>query len=214
MKASTAKAGTVKAGTVKRLTPIAAIAVALSLALAGCTSDSLATDYDSHDANSNYVSPDGATKTIAPADRGSAVTWSGTTDRGDTVSSSDYVGKVVVLNFWYADCPPCRAEAPTLEKLNTTYSAKGVIILGVNVRNTGPTARTFEKAHGVTYPSILDADYGGMRLAFAGKISPNAVPTTLIIDAKGRVAARFSGLITSPSLVGTILDATLAESSS
>ena len=50
-----------------------------------------------------------------------------------------------------------------------------------------------------------------MTVAFTGKISPNSVPTTLIIDAKGRVAARFSGLITSPSLVATILDSTLAE---
>ena len=65
-----------------RLTPVALIAVAVSLVLAGCTSDSLATDYNSSDANSNYVSPDGATKTIAPADRGSAVSWSGTTDGG------------------------------------------------------------------------------------------------------------------------------------
>jgi len=196
---------------VNRLTPVALIAVAVSLALAGCTSDSLATDYNSSDANSNYVSPDGTTKTIAAADRGAAVQWSGTTDRGDAVSSGDYAGKVVVLNFWYASCPPCRAEAARLEKLNTTYSPQGVVFVGVNVQDSGPTALSFEKAHGVTYPSILDADDGGMRLAFAGKISPTAVPTTLIIDAKGRVAARFSGLITSPSLVATILDATLAE---
>jgi peroxiredoxin len=196
---------------VNRLTPVALIAVAVSLALAGCTSDSLATDYNSSDANTNYVSPDGATKTIAAADRGAAVTWSGTSDRGDTVSSGDYAGKVVVLNFWYASCPPCRAEAARLEKLNTTYSPQGVVFVGVNVQDTSSTARSFEKAHGVTYPSILDADDGAMRLAFAGKISPTAVPTTLIIDARGRVAARFSGLITSPSLVATIIDATLAE---
>jgi len=196
---------------VNRLTPVALIAVAVSLALAGCTSDSLATDYNSSDANSNYVSPDGTTKTIAPADRGAAVTWSGTTERGATVSSSDYAGKVVVLNFWYASCPPCRAEASTLEKLNAEYSAKGVVFVGVNVQDTAPTARSFEKAQGVTYSSIMDADDGAVKLAFAGKISPTAVPTTLIIDAKGRVAARFSGLITSPSLVATILDATLAE---
>ena len=82
------------------------------------------------------------------------------------------------------------------------------------MQDTAPTALSFEKAHGVTYPSILDADDGAVKLAFAGKISPTAVPTTLIIDAKGRVAARFTGLITSPSLVGTIIDATLAESSS
>ena len=201
-----------KASTVNRLAPVALIAVAVSFALAGCTSDSLATDYNSSDANSNYVSPDGATKTIAQADRGAAVKWSGTTDRGTKISSADYAGKVVVLNFWYASCPPCRAEASTLEKLNTRYAAQGVEFVGVNVDDSGPTALSFEKAHGVTYPSILDADEGAVKLAFAGKISPTAVPTTLIIDAKGRVAARFSGLITSPSLVGTILDATLAES--
>ena len=197
-----------------RLTPVALIAVAVSLALAGCTSDSLATDYNSNDATGNYVSPDGTTKTIAPADRGSAVKWSGTTDQEAKVSSSDYAGKVVVLNFWYADCPPCRAEASSLEKLNSTYSAKGVVFLGVNVENTAPTALSFEKAHGVTYPSILDATDGSVRLAFTGKFSPTAIPTTLIIDATGRVAARFTGLITSPSLVGTVIDATLAESSS
>jgi len=199
---------------VKRRTRIAVIAVALSLALAGCTSDTLATGYNSHDANGNYLSPDGTTKTIAAADRGAPVTWSGTTERGDRISSNDYLGKVVVLNFWYAACGPCRAEAPRLEKLNTTYAPKGVVFVGVDVEDTAPTALSFERAHGVSYPSVLDAEDGAVKLAFAGKISPNAVPTTLIIDAKGRVAARFTGLITSPSLVATILDATLAESTS
>lgn len=195
-----------------RLTPIALIAVAASLALAGCTSnDSLANSYNSRDASGNYLSPDGTTKTIAPADRGAPVTFSGTSDAGQKISSSDFAGKVVVLNFWYASCPPCRAEAPDLEKLNQKYASRGVVFVGVNVEDTGPTARSFEKSHGVTYPSILDVGDGAMRLAFHGKISPTAVPTTLIIDAKGRVAARFSGLITSPSLVGTVIEATLAE---
>ncbi len=198
----------------KRLTAIAMSAAAL-LALAGCSSnDRLATEYNSGDTTGNYVSSDGTTRTIAAADRGAPISWSGTLDTGGTVSSADYRGKVVVLNFWYADCPPCRLEAPNLEKLNQQYSSKGVVFLGVNKTDTGPTAISFEKSHGVTYPSILDAATGSMTVAFTGKISANAVPTTLIIDAKGRVAARFSGLITSPSLVGTVLDSTLAEPSS
>lgn len=198
----------------KAATAVAMIAVAVSLALAGCTSnDSLATDYNKTGDTGNYVSADGSTKTIAAADRGSAVRWSGTTDVGEKVSSSDYIGKVVVLNFWYASCPPCRLEAKDLEKLNQKYSTDDVVFLGVNVEDTAPTAQSFEKSHGVTYPSILDADNGAVRLAFHGKIQPNAVPTTLIIDAKGRVAARFSGLITSPSLVGEIIESTQAEKS-
>ena len=55
----------------------------------------------------------------ASAETGAAVeAISGTTDGGTEVSSSDYAGKVVVLNFWYADCPPCGLEATDLEKLN------------------------------------------------------------------------------------------------
>jgi len=188
------------------------IAVVVSLALAGCTSnDSLANTYNKTGDTGNYVSADGSTKTIAAADRGEPVKWSGTTETGTKVSSSDYLGKVVVLNFWYADCPPCRLEAPSLEKLNTKYSADGVVFLGVNKTDTAPTALSFEKSHGVTYPSILDAKTGSVTVAFTGKVAPNAVPTTLIIDAKGRVAARFSGLITSPSLVGQIIESTQAE---
>lgn len=198
-----------------RVTPIALIAIAASLLLAGCASnDSLADSYNKNDTG-NYVSADGSTKTIAAADRGSAVTFSGTTDAGDEVASSDYAGKVMVVNFWYASCPPCRLEAKDLEKLNQTYSAKGVVFLGVNKEDTAPQAQSYEKKYGITYPSILDAESGSVSLAFATvhAISPNAVPTTLIIDAKGRVAARFSGLLTSPSLVGQIIESTLAERS-
>jgi peroxiredoxin len=197
---------------VRARTAVAMIAVVVSLALAGCTSnDSLANTYNKTGDTGNYVSADGSTKTIAAADRGAAIAWSGTTDAGTKVSSADYAGKVVVLNFWYASCPPCRLEAKDLEKLNTKYSADGVVFLGVNVSDTGPTALSFEQSHGITYPSILDAEQGAVKLAFTGKVAPNAVPTTLIIDAKGRVAARFSGLITSPSLVGQIIESTQAE---
>lgn len=200
-----------------RATPkvvVAAVALAVTLALTGCTTnDSLADSYNKTGDTGNYVSSDGTTKTIAAADRGAAVTWSGTTDAGTKVSSADSAGKVVVLNFWYADCPPCRLEAKDLEKLNQKYSAQGVVFLGVNVTDSGPQALSFEQSHGVTYPSILDAEQGAIRLAFTGKVAPNAVPTTLIIDGKGRVAARFSGLITSPSLVGQIIESTQAEKS-
>jgi peroxiredoxin len=199
---------------VKNPAAVATIAFAVALVLAGCTSqDSLATQYNKSGDTSNYVSADGSTKTIAVADRGAAVAYSGTTDAGSKVSSTDYLGKVVVLNFWYASCPPCRLESKDLEALNQKYAPTGVVFLGINKDDTAATARSFEKSHGVTYPSILDVDTGAVSLAFttAHAISPIAVPTTLIIDAKGRVAARFSGLITSPSLVGQIIESTAAE---
>jgi len=201
---------------VKRVAVVVTIAIAASLTLAGCGSnDSLANSYNGSTSGEtgNYVSADGSTKTIAAADRGAAVAWSGTTDAGTKVSSADYAGKVLVLNFWYAGCPPCRLESKDLEALNQKYSPKGVVFVGINKEDTAAQAQSFERSHGVTYPSVLDAESGSVSLAFATAraISPNAVPTTLIIDAKGRVAARFSGLITSPSLVGDIIESTQAE---
>lgn len=185
--------------------------VIAALALAGCASDPLAEQYASG-TNQNYISGDGSVKVIAPADRGDPVTFEAKTDTGDTVSSSDYAGEVLVINFWYAACPPCRVEAPDLAALAKNFDGNGASFLGVNVRDQAATARTFESEVGIEYPSVIDANEGNMQLAFAGTVAPNAVPTTLVIDKKGRVAARFLGLIEAPSTLKTIITETIAES--
>jgi peroxiredoxin len=186
------------------LARIAVPAVALALVLAGCSGqgDRLADDYR-----------DGSVVTIAPDDRAAAVSFAGTTDVGDAVSSADLAGEVVVLNFWYAACGPCREEAADLEALNQQFADQGVRFIGVNVEDTAATAQAFAAAHGVTYPSILDSADNSVLLAFAGDVPPNATPTTLVIDQQGRVAARFSGQISSPSLVADVIDGLLTEGS-
>lgn len=195
-----------------------ALALALASALVvvatltGCTSDPLAEQYASG-STQNYISGDGSVTTIALADRGEPVAFEGVTGEGDAVSSKDFEGEVVVLNFWYAACPPCRVEAPDLEKLHQSLEGEGASFLGVNVRDQADTARTFEKETGVTYPSVIDANDGNLLLAFAGTVAPNAVPTTLVIDKQGRVAARILGQVTSPSALDTIIRDTIAESS-
>ena len=194
--------------------PAAVLALALPLVLAGCSGqgDRLADDYRDGTGGS-YVSGDGAVVTIAAHKRGDAVEFASTTDAGDAVSSADLAGKVVVLNFWYAACGPCREEAADLEKLNQQFLDQGVVFLGVNVEDDAATAQSFAKAHGVTYPSVLDAGDNTMLLAFAGDVPPNATPTTLVLDQEGRVAARFSGQISSPSLVADVIDGLLTEAS-
>jgi peroxiredoxin len=198
----------------KALARIAAPVVALALVLAGCSGqgDRLADDYRNGTGGS-YVSGDGSFVQIGPDKRGEAAEYSATTDTGDAVSSEDLAGQVVVLNFWYAACGPCREEADDLEKLNKQFADQGVVFLGVNVEDDAATAQSFAKAHGVTYASILDAADNTMLLAFAGDVPPNATPTTLVLDQKGRVAARFSGQISSPSLVADVIDGVLAEAS-
>ncbi len=182
--------------------------------LAGCASgpDKLADDY-SNSSSGDYASKDGSVLTIGAAKRDAAIAFSGTTDAGDKVSGSSLLGRVVVLNFWYASCPPCREEASKLEKLNQQFANDDVTFLGVNTLDSSATARTFEKAHGVTYPSLLDAEDNAVLIAFSKSVPPNATPVTLILDKEGRVAARFSGLITSPSVVADVVTNLLAEGS-
>jgi peroxiredoxin len=164
------------------------------LALAGCTSnDGVAGSYGGGD----YTSADGATTVIAPKNRGDAISYQATTATGATVSSADFAGKVVVLNFWYAQCGPCIAEAPRLEALWEQYQSSGVQFLGVNLRDEGPQALQFEKTYGIQYPTTIETGHNSpMRAAFAGKVSPTTTPTTLLVDKEGRVAGRFTGEIT------------------
>ena len=185
--------------------------VAVTLLLAGCTAtDPLAEDYR-NGTDKNYISGDGTITEVALADRGPAVDFEGVTDRGDEISSDDYRGEVLVLNFWYGACPPCRVEAPELEELNQQYEGKGVSFLGVNVRDQAETSATFATEFGLTYPSVVDVNDGNMLLAFAGTVAPNAVPTTLVIDREGRVTARILGLLEASSILETLVDDALAE---
>ncbi|TAJ47984.1 MAG: TlpA family protein disulfide reductase [Herbiconiux sp.] len=187
---------------------VAVAAVGATLLLAACTSDPLAQQYLNGD-NKGYISGDGTVTEVAEADRGAPVQFEGTDVEGNTISSSDYAGKVLVLNFWYAGCAPCRAEAPLLEQLNTEHQGADVSFLGVNVRDQADTALSFEKNYGITYPSIVDTD-GALQFAFSGTVAPNAVPTTLVLDTQGRVAARILGRVSEASILDTLITSNLA----
>jgi thiol-disulfide isomerase/thioredoxin len=195
---------------VTRLIVAASIAASLVL-LSGCVSnDPLAVDAN----NENFTSTDGTVTEVAPANRGEAVSFesSDMTD-GSTVSAEDFRGSVLVVNFWYAACPPCRAEAPDLAELATVYADHGVRFLGVNVYDNASGAQSFEKTFDIPYPSALDADTGELRLAFAGDLPPSGIPTTFIVDRDGRVAARLLGYIYDRSMFEDMLDRVVAEAS-
>ena len=169
---------------------VAAVAVA---ALAGCANnDSLIKQYQGA-GNQNYISGDGTVTEIKQADRSKPVEFTTQLDTGKTIKRSDYDGKVMVVNFWYASCPPCRLEAPDLESLSTKYKSQGVQFVGVNVRDEIDTAKAFERSFKITYPSVIDATNASVQLAFSGQRGPNATPTTIVLDQKGRVAARILG---------------------
>ncbi|MGN6428847.1 MAG: TlpA disulfide reductase family protein [Leifsonia sp.] len=188
-----------------------AAAAAVALLLSGCTAnDSLAAQYRSG-SGQNYIAGDGSVSEYAAGNRGEPVSFSGKLIDGTTVSDKDYAGKVLVVNFWYAGCPPCRVEAPDLEALSKKYAAQGVGFLGVNLYDTASTAESFEKDKGVTYPSVLDRDTGSVLLAFSKTVPPKATPTTLVIDKDGRVAARILGAIPDRSILDTLISDAVAE---
>ncbi len=191
---------------------LVAVLAAVALLATGCTSanDELADQYRSGE-NLNYISGDGTVTEFDAEERQAPVAFEGVVEDGSEVSSDDYAGEVVVVNFWYAECPPCRAEAPLLEQTHQAYRDQGVEFLGVNVRNQADTALAFSRTFGITYPSIMDADTGSAQLAFAGTVAPNAVPTTLILDREGRVAARILGQVTDESTFNTLIRDTIAE---
>lgn len=178
------------------------LALAVALVLSGCAGDPLADKYGGSDGTSSI---DGSFSEFAPADRGQPIVFQGTTDTGMVVSNKDYAGEVLVVNFWYASCAPCRAEAPDLRELSAKHEGNGAAFLGVNIYDQAENALAFARKFGITYPSIMDADSGTTRLAFAGHAPPSAVPTTLILDKKGRVAARFLGQIAAPSNLDTVI---------
>jgi len=176
-----------------------------TLLLAGCASD----DGIAGEDGGGYISGDGTVLIIPAADRDDVPAWGGDTVDGATVDS-DAIDGVVVLNFWYAGCPPCRVEAPDLQAVYAEYGAD-VRFVGVNIRDSAPTAAAFEKEFGVEYDSILDVSTRDVLSAFAGDVPPSAVPTTLVLDAEGRVAARISGLLPSQTTLSDILDDVLSE---
>ncbi|MCU1636530.1 MAG: alkyl hydroperoxide reductase [Cryobacterium sp.] len=192
-----------------RFSALAAAALSLAL-LAGCSSDPLAEQYR-EGSGKGYIAGDGSVTEIPEAQRGEPVDFAGTIEDGTPVSAADYAGQVLVVNFWYAGCAPCRAEAPDLQALSDQFDGAGARFLGVNVRDQPANAIAFNENYGITYPSVMDVGDGSMQLAFSGTIPPNAVPTTLVLDKSGRVAARVLGQLQSRSILETLVSDTIAE---
>ena len=191
-------------------TGVSALVAASVLLLTGCASDPLAEQFR-EGSGKNYIAGDGTISVYAADDRGEPIEFAGETVDGDSYDSADAAGQVQVVNFWYAGCAPCRVEAPILEEVYEGAHGDDVSFVGVNVRDQAGTAASFEDDYGVTYPSILDVDEGSVQLAFAGPVPPAAVPTTIVLDQEGRVAARVLGQLEEASILDSIIADLLAE---
>ena len=187
---------------------MAVVALAAGLLLSSCAADSGNTDTDDV-VGQGYASGDGSLRTWSEDERTEPVEISVTDFSGNPVDTRGDGDEIVVLNTWYAACPPCRAEAADLLEVATERAADGVRLVGINGTDDSGAALAFEREHGITWPSIADTD--GSAVAALQEIVPvQAVPTTVVLDRQGRVAARVLGQVDASTLDG-LLDDVLAE---
>ena len=185
-------------------TILSAAAVSALLLLPACSSPEPARPGIGSTPDAGFVGGDGTIQVIAAADRLPAPELSGTTVDGRRFDLRDVERKVVVVNVWGSWCPPCRKEAPQLvtahDRLTGTGKTPEVAFVGIDTRDPSrDAAKAYQRRFGVPYPSVYDPS-GSLLLGFAKSLPPSAIPSTLVIDAQGRVAARVLGGITAATL--------------
>lgn len=178
--------------------PIVIASAACALLLTACTSGGTS----GSSGEPNFVAGKDGTDAVPASQRVMAPDLSGKTVDGRVLDVADYRGKVVVLNVWGSWCPPCRAEAKGFETVYQDVKSQGVQFVGINTRDASPApAMAFQRDQGITYPSLYDRT-GRLLLRFQkGTLGIQSVPSTLVIDRHGRVAARAIGALDRSALL-------------
>ena len=146
---------------------IAAFAVMVCLASCGLQQD---------------LTPQGGTITVTPT---AAPAITADTVSGHTFNLRQERGHPVVIDFFGSWCGPCRAEQPSLSQIARTFQSKGVVFIGIAMRDDPTAVSGFESDYAVPYPAVLDdgtyaADYG-----------VDAPPTAVVVNAQGQIVAKY-----------------------
>jgi thiol-disulfide isomerase/thioredoxin len=171
---------------------IVLIGILASLLLSSCGGGTSA------GSSQSFVAGNGSVTFKSADARKAAPSLSGKTLDGGSFTMTP--GRVTVVTVWASWCAPCRAEAPALASLSESFP--DVSFVGILTRDNQSTANAFVRRFALPYPSLVD---DSVLLGFRGSLSANAIPTTVLIDKKGRVAARISGEITISTLRDLII---------
>ncbi|MET8142075.1 TlpA disulfide reductase family protein [Sphaerisporangium sp. NPDC005288] len=177
-------------------------ALLVAAALAGCAGGQ-GSSSQPQSGDTRFVAGDGSMRVVPAAERQAAPAIEGQTLDGAATALADHKGKVVVLNFWASWCGPCRGEAPVLKDVAAKTKARGVQFLGVDAKDDKAQALAFQRTQQPGYPSLYDQP-GKVALAFRGMVNPAAIPSTLVLDRQGRVAARALGEVRYSDLMNVV----------
>lgn len=157
-----------------------------------------------------YVTQEGTVTEVPEAERGKPVELTGKGLDGKQIDLAELRGKPVVVPVWGSWCAPCRAEAGILADLDREYDGKAEFV-GINTRDGSPSqGQAFNRRYGVDFDSVFSPD-GSALLAFDAGLSPRAVPSFVLLDRKGRVAALILGTLPSAGTLGTLVDDLVSE---
>ncbi|HSP60094.1 MAG TPA: TlpA disulfide reductase family protein [Ornithinimicrobium sp.] len=180
--------------------------LAVGALLAGCSQQGSTINAQMREGDQKgYVAGDGSIESLTPDQRSTRISLEGTTLEDEPWTIEDQAGTVVVVNVWGSWCGPCIAETPDLEQVasDLTEAGEPVQFIGVNSRDSVPSAQAFQETYDVSYPSLQDD--GGRTRAQLGSLAV-ATPTTLVVDGDGRLAARVSGQVDAATLRGLVDD--------
>ena len=157
-----------------------------------------------------YVSSAGEVVQVAQGNRDEPVALTGRDLEGERLSTADWRGKPVVAVVWGSWCAPCRAEAPDVVAAAREVGDRAQFV-GINIRDASPEqARSFVRTFDVPYPSYYSPD-GEAMLAFSGTLTPNSIPSFVVLDAEGRVAASIIGELPSRTTLVEVVEEVVAE---
>ena len=124
------------------------------------------------------------------------------------LSLADLQGRVVIVNFWASWCGPCRIEQPDLNQVHALLPDSEVVLVGVNIEDTEANALAHLAEFAVPYLSVFDP-VNELAGRFSG-IGARTIPTTILLEPEGRVAARLLGLTDTREIVA-LADAVLGD---
>jgi peroxiredoxin len=108
---------------------------------------------------------------------------------GNNISLSTFKGKVILLNFWASWCPPCRAEMPSMNKLNELLKKKGFVVIAVSTDRSVFDVKDYLSKNPVNFTVLIDYNLNVSRNLYKVFM----MPTTFLIDRKGIIVKRYFG---------------------